>query len=432
MVADPRFFARAGRVDDAHASLSLAERDRRWNAVRTKMGECGIDCLFIWGKGRGMSGNCRWIDNADSGDHCLVFPRKGRPVTMWALGSWAKWYHESCWEDVEFIGTEGKDSFAAAQIISDYGCASSTVGLVGLTGGGMGAEGAMPYFAYRNLQRLLPKAKFVDAGNMLHQLRMYKSAEEILLIEKASEIANIEVDAALCNARPGVRESELFAIMESAGLHAGGKPVRDYGTILSSGKGYPTNRRQTDRIMRSGDMVQMGIYANYGGYWAHPHVAISLGPMDPEYRPLHEAVLESTHGILAALKPGTLWSEIERTADEPILRRGYYHEITHLHSLGVDGTEPPVAVMSAGKIPQSAGRRPPVKGAMREIEEWAQFVATGQSKAEDILVKPGLILALEVKATCEDRLFLEFGPQVVVTESGPRILNPDAMDVIEL
>ena len=41
-------------------------------------------------------------------------------------------------------------------------------------------------------------------------------------------------------------------------------------------------------------------------------------------------------------------------------------------------------------------------------------------------------LALEVKAALEDRIAICFGPQIIVEKDGPRILNPDAMDVIEL
>ena len=434
MVADPRFFPREGRANTAHTTLSLAERDRRWESLRAEMDRCGIDCLFIWGKGRGQGGNCRWIDNTDSGDRALIFPRKGAPVTMWAIASWTRWYNESCWEGVEYIGNEGKDSTAAAQVIRDYGYAKGTIGLVGLAGGGMGGEGTMPYFTYTNLKRLLPEARFRDAGGILQRLRMYKSNEEIALIEKAAEIANIEADVALRNARPGIRESELYALMTSAGLHAGADPVRDYYTILSSGKGYPTNRRQTDRILRSGDMLQMGIYTRYGGYWAHPHLAISLGEIDAEYIPLREAVYEATQNLLEILKPGVSWKEVERVADEPVLGRGYYHEITQLHSLGIDGTEPPVAVMSAGNLPAAAlaSRRSPVAGSIRDHDEWREFIATGQAGGTGFEVKPGLILALEVKATLDDRIFLEFGPQVVITESGARVLNPDALDVIQL
>ena len=51
---------------------------------------------------------------------------------------------------------------------------------------------------------------------------------------------------------------------------------------------------------------------------------------------------------------------------------------------------------------------------------------------EDFEVEAGMALAVEVKAAHEDRMFIVFGPQVIVEESGPRILTPDAMDVIEL
>ena len=34
------------------------------------------------------------------------------------------------------------------------------------------------------------------------------------------------------------------------------------------------------------------------------------------------------------------------------------------------------------------------------------------------------------KAAYEDRMFIVFGPQVIVEESGPRVLTPEAMDVI--
>lgn len=431
MVADPRFFPRPGRAEDSHCSLSLAERDRRWNGLREEMDRQGIDCLFVWGKGRGQGGNCRWIDNGDSGDRCLVFPRKGNPVTMWVLGSWAKWYEFSCWENVDYVGTEGKDSIAAAEIISEMGYSNAKIGLIGLAGAGIGVEGTMPYFTYQNLKRLLPSASFCDAGAILRRLRMYKSAEEIQLIEKAAEIANIQTDAALRMIRPGVRERDVYAAMETAGLNAGAEPAGDYWTILSSGKGYPTNRRQSDRMLRPGDMVQMGIYTRFGGYWAHPHLAIALGPMDVEYRPLYEAVFEATQNLLAALKPGTPWSEIERVADEPILRRGYYHEITQIHSLGLDGSEPPAAVMSAGRIPEKAKRRA-LPGSIRENSEWRDFVGQSNVAPPEIIIKPGLILALEVKAAMDDRLFLEFGPQVVITENGPKVLNPDALDVIAL
>ncbi len=434
MVADPRFFPRAGRANDPSASLSLAERDRRWNALRAVMDARGIDCLFVWGKGVNYSGAVRWLDNGDFADRTMIFPRRGDPVTTRPLPSWGKWYTDICWEGVKFQGVEGRESHFAAQAITDYGYQNGVIGIVGLSGAGNAAEGVIPFLTFDNLRRLLPGATFCDASDILVRLRMLKSDEELARVEKACEIANIETDAALRHARPGLRESELYAEMHYAGLKAGADSGRDWPTILCSGKeDYPSNRRQTDRIMRSGDLIQFGIYTRFAGYWSHPHLAISLGALDDEYVPLREAVVEGTQAALAALKPGTPWADVERLCDEPVLRRGYYHEITQLHATGLDGIEPPVTRMVAGNVPQGAPwRGKKLAGAIADNPEWQALNREHGGKREPLTVQPGMVLCLEVKAATADRLYFECGPQVIITASGPRIMNPDAMDVIEL
>ncbi|MEE9256523.1 MAG: M24 family metallopeptidase, partial [bacterium] len=334
--------------------FSLAERDRRWGAVRGEMDARGLDCLIVIGRGMNGNGNVRWLDGGDYGERSLVFPRKGDPMTFWLLQNWGKWYTESCWEGVRYRGHEGKVSIVAAEAVADLGCGSGTIGVVGLIGGGYGSEGVIPYMTYRNLQRLLPGAEFRDASDILLKLRTVKSPEEIAMMEKASEMANIEIDTVMRHARPGVRESEIYTELFAAGLRAGSEPGRDNWVILSSGKGWPVNRRPTDRVLRKGDLLQIGYYARYGGYWSHPHTAMSLGPLDEEFKPLREAVLEAVDNSLKALKPGTPWAEVDRLSDEPVLSRGYYHEIPQIHGVGIDGIESPMTTICAGEVPRTS------------------------------------------------------------------------------
>jgi Xaa-Pro aminopeptidase len=433
MVTDPRFLAREGRVGTASASFSLAERDRRWEATRAAMDERGIDCLVVAGRGYNANGNVRWLDNGDYGERSLVFPRKGDPMTFWLLQNWGKWYTECCWEGVRYRGHEGKVSIVSAEAISDLGYQKGKIGIVGLIGGGYAAEGAIPYMTFRNLQRLLPDAMFCDASDILTRLRMVKSPEELTMLEKASEMANVEIDAVLRHARPGVREDDLCVEMTCAGLKAGSELGRDHWTILNAGKGFPVNHRPTDRIMRSGDVLHIGHYARYGGYWSHPHISVSLGPLDEEYRPLREAVLEATQVALEVLKPGASWPEVDRLIDEPILGRGYYHEIPQVHGTGLDGIEPPATTVVAGNIPREMPwRERAVEGSLEENGEWRELAGDRYKFMKDLTVEEGMSLAIEVKAVHEDRIFIEFGPQIIVEADGPRVLTPDAMDVIEL
>jgi Xaa-Pro aminopeptidase len=420
-------------VGDPHSAFSLAERDRRWEAARSEMDARGIDCLVVAGRGYNANGNVRWLDNGDYGERSLVFPRKGAPMTFWLLQNWGKWYTECCWEGVRYRGHEGKISVVAAEAISDLGYRGGTIGVVGLIGGGYAAEGAIPYMTFRNLKRLLPDASFCDASDILTRLRMVKSPEEIAMLEKASEMANVEIDAVLRHARPGVREDDLCVEMTCAGLRAGSELGRDHWTILNAGKGYPVNHRPTDRILRSGDVLHIGHYARYGGYWSHPHISVSLGPLDEEYKPLREAVLEATQKALEVLKPGASWAEADRLIDEPVLSRGYYHEIPQVHGTGVDGIELPATTIVAGNIPREMPwRERAVEGSLEECEEWLELAGDRYGFMEELTVEAGMSLAIEVKAVHEDRIFIEFGPQIIVEEDGPRILTPEAMDVIEL
>ena len=172
MVTDPRFFPKDGRAGDAAASFSLEERDRRWSAVRAAMDARGLDCLIIVGRGMNGNGDARWLDGGDYGERSMVFPKRGAPVTFWLLQNWGKWYTESCFEGVRYRGHEGKVSIVASDAVKELGYERARIGIVGLIGGGYGAEGAIPYMPYQNLKRLLPDAAFADASDILTRFPM--------------------------------------------------------------------------------------------------------------------------------------------------------------------------------------------------------------------------------------------------------------------
>jgi Xaa-Pro aminopeptidase len=410
--------------------LSLAERDRRWNLTRNEMDRRGIDCLFIVCKGYNTNGNARWLDNADHSDRYLLFPRRGDPIIFRGPAHWQEWYPELFWEGIRYQGTAGgQTSSAAVDAISDLGYAKGTIGMIGLTGSMMSTEGDIPYLTFQNLRKRLPDARFMDVTDMLLPFRMFKSAEEIAMTEKAAEFSNLQIATVRKMARPGVSELDLFAEMTVAALKAGNDIGREHWSIMCSGKGYPTNRQPSSRKLRPGDMLCVSHYTRYGGYWAHPHTAMSLGPVEEEYRPMCEAVRGSIQRVLELLKPGTPWSEIDRAIDEPILKGGYYHEIPQIHGIGLDGHEPPVGPHAGGQVPVKRGRP---KGSIADNEEWQQFAKTHARPTKDLVVREGMVLAIEVKAVKENRLFVEFGPLVVTEKSGPRVLTPEALDVIEL
>ena len=77
-------------------------------------------------------------------------------------------------------------------------------------------------------------------------------------------------------------------------------------------------------------------------------------------------------------------------------------------------------------------REPFVEGSLAENPEWRELAGDRYGFLADFEVEAGMCLAVEIKAAHEDRIFMVFGPQVIVEEGGPRVLTPEAMDVIEL
>src|SRR5207248_10527154 len=57
-----------------------------------------------------------------------------------------------------------------------------------------------------------PDGRFVDAESMLRQLRMRKTAEEILCIRTAVAVAEASLAAAIDALHPGIRERELLGV----------------------------------------------------------------------------------------------------------------------------------------------------------------------------------------------------------------------------
>ena len=67
--------------------LSLAERDRRWSAIRAKMARANLDCLIVRGiSSKWDSGiaNIRYISQiGGNGEEAMaVFPKSGEPIIL--------------------------------------------------------------------------------------------------------------------------------------------------------------------------------------------------------------------------------------------------------------------------------------------------------------------------------------------------------------
>ena len=89
---------------------------------------------------------------------------------------------------------------------------------------GIAGADALPWSAHQALRRNLPDVRWTDASDILERLRLVKSAGEIALLRRSSEIGSRATDAMIEAARPGVTHGEVMlagleVLVPRGGLH---------------------------------------------------------------------------------------------------------------------------------------------------------------------------------------------------------------------
>jgi len=227
----------------------------------------------------------------------------------------------------------GADSAATiAQFLIDSKAGPGTLGWVG----------EVPAADWLTWQKLLRGWTFRDVTAGFRALRLVKSDEEIAWLRQGAHYTDHALQALIAGARPGMRESQLGAMVESAGLAAGGLPHIAY---LSSGgqdeAGACVPRQNlTQRVLRQGDVINNEISISHWGYSGQIQRPIFIGEAPrARYQALCDVALESYQRGLEVLRAGATSDDVLDAA-EVIHARGFSVNDAFLHGFGV-GLLPP-------------------------------------------------------------------------------------------
>jgi Xaa-Pro dipeptidase len=197
--------------------LSLAERDRRWVAVRKEMAARGLDAIVLWGwptMWDFYTANARYLapigGNAEF--NVLVFPADGEPTSIVQMPTFLEgWRAAQDWvADVRPRNKTWADS--VANRIRELKLEGGKIGMDGFAGP-LDPDGWLPHDVYTRLKSLLPNAGIVSLDDMLEKVRSIKSTEEIGILRKAAKLGDLMLSTCRDMARPGVKECEVYAGM---------------------------------------------------------------------------------------------------------------------------------------------------------------------------------------------------------------------------
>ena len=149
-----------------------------------------------------------------------------------------------------------------------------------------------------------PPQEFLELGHLLDEMRLFKSAEEIALMQKAADISVEAHRAAIRAARPGIHEYALQAELECVFRRHGAQPA--YPSIVGAGANacilhYGANAAKA----RAGELVLIDAGAEYAGYAADITRTFPVsGRFTRAQRALHDLVCRAQAAALGQARPG--------------------------------------------------------------------------------------------------------------------------------
>lgn len=249
------------------------------------------------------------------------------------------------------------------------------------------------------VQHTLPGLHLKKANTIVHELRKVKTSEEIELMQKAIDITGEALLGLWGETKPGIWEYELEAVLAYHFLRHGSRRYA-YEPIIASGIHSATlHYIDNDSKLEDGDVLLTDVGAEYGNYAADITRTIPVnGTFTERQREVYEAVLDVQKQVIAAIKPGTMMSDLNEMAKDLIG--------DHLISLELIGDKEETAKYYMHSIGHFLGIDTHDVGTQK----------TPLESGNVLTVEPGIYIQ-------EEKLGVRIEDNVLVTEEGNTVLS---------
>jgi Xaa-Pro aminopeptidase len=151
--------------------------------------------------------------------------------------------------------------------------------------------------------------EFIALDNLVHEMRLYKSRQEINLLRHAAEISVRAHQRAMAVCRPGLMEFHIEAELLHEFMLGGGR-FPAYPPIVGGGaNGCILHYTHNQAPLKDGDLVLIDAGAEYNHYAADITRTFPVnGRFNPEQKAVYEIVLAAQQAAIDKVVPGNLWN----------------------------------------------------------------------------------------------------------------------------
>ncbi len=236
-----------------------------------------------------------------------------------------------------------------------------------------------------HLQRILPDAVFVSATEILREMRVVKSPEEIATMREAGRITEAAFTDVLPKLKFGMTELDVIAEVDYQMKRHGSLGATFTTSLYNSGPNHPLlmgkRLESWKRVLQPPVSVLFDFGASHKGLCYDFGRTVSFGAPSAEQVKVHRLIMESQREGIKALKAGAMTcEEVDHAARQYLVDAGYGQFFRHRlgHGIGWDVHEPPFL---------TKGDRTMVREGMMFTIEPSIFQAAGPSaRVEDVIV----------------------------------------------
>ncbi|MEO5931600.1 MAG: Xaa-Pro peptidase family protein [Candidatus Kapaibacterium sp.] len=252
--------------------------------------------------------------------------------------------------------------------------------------------------ALDGLKKAFKRVKLEKTGAMVDDLTMIKTDAEIASIKKAADMAAKVYKEILAIVKPGMRENEVAMEISYLGKKFGSEGDA-FGIIVASGaRGALPHGRASTKKIKKGEMVTLDFGCIHNGFNSDMTRTFAVGKPNDEARSIYDIVLRSQIKGVAAARAGMTGKELDDVCRDEIAAAGYGAEFGHGtgHGLGID------------------------------VHEGPGISFRGEAQ----VLKPGMVVTIEPGIYIPNRCGVRIEDDVVITETGCRVLTRAPKDLI--
>lgn len=199
----------------------------------------------------------------------------------------------------------------------------------------------IPAMLFEVLNRELHDVKIVEGTDLLHEIRLIKTGEEVERIRKATGITEKSMEDALEIVRPEIMEVDLAGMFEYSIAY-------DRGQVTLNLIGFQERSSYLHPIpspleARRGDTIRLTLGCKWHQYHSNISRTAVIGRPRSKLKKLWDAVITAQEAALDTVRPGLKVSDLHATVEKE-LRAADLKQIsaTFGHGLGVECMENPI------------------------------------------------------------------------------------------